>query len=222
MSLLCAARCATERREAAPGYRLCWICRDWLRRNLAELVALAPDLEAALSRTNITDQEKVGGSRGGSVELNELAARVRWQINHDMVTTVRIVVEERGLHGYPRSDIADMARWLGRHTDWLAAHGSAGERANEAADWVNEAKRGINPNPPKRVEIGPCPLGCTGVLTAVIRPQDSMLPSAIVCSWWYGLTEDGRTQHLEEGGRAHTWRADEWHALGRQVARLSA
>jgi hypothetical protein len=218
VTLLCAARCRAETaREAAPGYRLCWGCRTSLARNLAALHDLAPDLEAALSRAN-TVGEKVAGSPGRVSELNEHAAAVRWQIHHDMVTTVRLVMTERGLHLAPAAEIGVMAHWLGVHTDWLSAHGSAGERANEAADWVSAARAAINPNPPKRVPIGPCPIvDCPGILSAVVRPQDSLLPSTITCSWWQQLSDDTRTRLLEDGAEPHAWTSSSWHALGRRM-----
>ena len=128
MTLLCVARCRPDTpREAAPGYRLCWPCRDWLGRNYAQLADLAPDLEAALSKANIVG-EKVGGSPTHAAELNDAAAAARWQIHHDMVTTVRLVMDIRGLTGPPKDNIESMAQWLARHVNWLAAHPSDARR----------------------------------------------------------------------------------------------
>ena len=220
--LLCAARCGTEPRQAAPGYRLCWGCKGWLTKNLDQLADLAPDLEAALSRTNVVGEERVGGTPGHGLELNDQAAAARWQIHHDMGTTIRLVHHERGLTAWPADNIADMAKWLGKHADWLAAHLSAGERAAEASDWVNAARNAINPDPPKRVQVGPCVRArCSGVLTAIVRKQDSLLPSSILCSWWCELDDEKRTGLVEDGTEPHTWTPATWHALGRQMRKAA-
>jgi alkanesulfonate monooxygenase SsuD/methylene tetrahydromethanopterin reductase-like flavin-dependent oxidoreductase (luciferase family) len=151
------------------------------------------------------------------MELNGQAAAARWQIHHDLVTTVRLVMEERGFTA-PGDSIAEMALWLSRSADWLAAHPSAGERANEAADWLSAARNAINPDPPKRVQIGPCVVvDCPGTLTAVVRAQDSLLPSAITCSWWELLADEGRAQVVEDGGEVHVWTPSAWHSLGRRM-----
>lgn len=222
--LLCAARCGSGTpRQAAPGYRLCWACKEWLGKNLQQLADLVPDLEAALSRTNIADQERVAGTPGHGLELNDLAAAARWQIHHDLATTIRLVVEERGLKAWPADNIQSMALWLHRHANWLAAHPSAGERASEANDWIRTAQNAINPDPPKRVQIGPCVRdGCDGLLTAIVRKQDSLLPSTILCSRWAELSDEKRTELVEDGVRPHTWEASEWHALGRQMRKAQA
>lgn len=221
--LLCTGRCRPKPgpREAAPGFRLCWVCKDWMTKHLRELIELAPDLEQALSRANSVGGEKVSGSPGSSSELNDRAAAVRWQIHHDMVGTIRIVMEERGLVAITQAPgIAGMARWLVNHVDWLAAHPSAGERAAEAASWPGLARSAIHPNPPKHVKIGPCVKpDCAGVLSAIVKPQDSMLPSTIVCSWWQELEPEQRDALIEDGATPHTWTADQWHALGRQMQR---
>jgi hypothetical protein len=222
MTVLCLARCRPQGpREAAPGYRLCWECRGWMPRNLAELVALAPDLEAALSRSNIVNGEVVSGSSAQHpMELNQAAAAVRWQIRNDLVGSVRLVMGERGLRVPPADEIAPMALWLARHTDWLAAHASAGERADEIASWPGTARGVIHPNPAKRVKIGRCVrVDCPGMLTAIVKPQDSLLPSTIVCSWWEALTDERRTVMVDDDGvEPHLWRADQWHALGRRMS----
>jgi hypothetical protein len=227
VSLLCAARCRPKPagpREAAPGFRLCWVCKDGLTKHLREIIDLSPDLEAALSRANSVGGEKVSGTPGAVSELNDRAVQVRWQIHHDMVTTIRLVMDERGLKAITRQpDIAGMARWLLNHVDWLAAHPSAGERAAQAASWPGQARSAIHPNPPKHVQVGPCVRpDYAGTLTAIVKPQDSLLPSAIFCSWWTSLDMEKRTALIEDGATPHEWSADQWHALGRQMQRKSA
>lgn len=248
MTLLCVARCRPAdrggSREAAPGFRLCWVDLDRMRTHLTDLITLAPDLEAALSRSMTTGGERVSGTPGWSSELNEPAASARWQIHHDMTTTVRLVLNERGWHRYPADDIEPMARWLFNQVEWLAAHESAGERYAETASWPGLARAAIHPNPPRIVKIGPCVMtNCPGVLSAVVRPQDSLLPSAIVCSWWrefaeHESDEDGwhRERRIEEpvldcgwcrsgldfaAVEPHSWSSPEWHALGRAMRRAA-
>lgn len=248
MTLLCSARCRPKPagpREAAPGFRLCWVCKDGMASSLRDLIELCPDLEDALSRANAVGGEKVSGSPGSVSELNERAAAVRWQIHHDMVTTIRLIMDERGLVTITRApDIAGMARWLLNHVDWLAAHPSAGKRAAECASWPGLARNAIHPNPPKHVKIGPCVIDdCTGTLSAIVKPQDSLLPSEIVCSWWQEFDQEVQRERAEldmprldaealvlrsrmdpraDGGKElepHAWSADQWHALGRQMQR---
>lgn len=220
MTLLCVARCRPAdrggSREAAPGYRLCWMDLDRMTEKLNDLIRLVPDLDAALSRFMAAMNEKVSGTPGWSVELNDTVARMRWQIHYELTTTVRLVIEERGLSAYPANAIAPMATWTLGHVPWLAAHKSAGERCDEMTAWAGMAMEAINPNPPKVVQIGPCVMvNCPGVLSAVVRPQDSLLPSAIVCSWWRDLEDKTDIE-------PHAWPADQWHALGRAMTRRSA
>lgn len=217
-NLLCVARCRPKPagpREAAPGYRLCWVDLSLIRERLRELHDLADDLEAALSRSG-SIAEKVSGTPGRTLELDVRAAAVRFDIHNGLVTTVRLVIEERGHTDWPRDSIGSMTHWLDKHVEWIAAHPSAGERADQINSWPGRARSAIHPNPAKHVKIGPCVKDdCPGMLSAIVKPQDSMLPSAIVCSWWTELEDKTDVE-------PHEWSADQWHYLGRLMQRRTA
>ena len=59
-------------------------------------------------------------------------------------------------------------------------------------------------------QVGPCP-ECTGTLIAILRPHDSLLPHEIICD--SSPTDDA-------GKLVHSWTADRWLTLGRQIRRL--
>lgn len=216
MTLLCVARCRPGTpREAAPSYRLCWVDLGMMRERLKELQDLADDLEAALTRSS-SHGEKVSGTPGRTLELDTRAAAVRFDIHNGLVTTVRLVIEERGHTNWPLDSIRSMSGWLDKHVEWLAAHPSAGERADQISSWPGLARSAIHPNPAKHVKVGPCPReNCPGILSAVVRPQDSMLPSSIICSWWHDLADKTDVE-------PHEWTPADWHRLGREMQRRTA
>ena len=112
-------------------------------------------------------------------------------------------------NGWPADTVPDMARWIGRNLTWYAGRPWVDEMARVFGETADEATAAVQPDRARRVPIGDCPerviddqgqdVGrCTGMLFALIRPADSLLPADIRCT-----------------AGDHRWTADQWHALGR-------
>ena len=116
------------------------------------------------------------------------------------------------MNDWPADTVPDMARWIGRNLTWYAARPWIDEMARVFGETADEATAAVQPDRARRVPIGDCPerviddqgqdVGrCTGMLFALIRPNDPLLPADIRCT-----------------SGEHRWTADQWHALGRRVA----
>jgi hypothetical protein len=203
-----------EPTTTAPGLRLCAGHANGLTCDLQALPGLHRALEQHLIRV-ATGGTVVSVTREPGIDLDPSIVRARDHIWADLHCWTSIVFEERHLHQRPVDSIPAMAAWLGWHTTWLAASPWAAEVADDFATSAMEARAAIDPNRARRLDIGPCPeqllnqdtgqpLGaCPGQLYAIIRPADSLLPSAVYC-----------THHDD-----HAWTPNGWHALGRRMAR---
>jgi hypothetical protein len=171
---------------AAPGFLLCWTCRDRLAADLTRLPDICADLESALANTGSNaGGPVVSGSRERALPINIAAAYARTEIQPVLLSWVVLVVEQRGIN--PPARIRDpdvLARWLGRHVDWLAAHPAAGDAAEEIAEARRVAFRGAYPNVVRRVKLGACPAdsGCAGTVHAIVRDPGAFLPSSALCT----------------------------------------
>ncbi|UED85137.1 hypothetical protein [Streptomyces profundus] len=139
--------------------------------------------------------------------MNPAAAEIRSTIRNVLASWGGLVAEERRL-APPTRDIPTLARFLGRHIEWLARHPAAGDMVDEIRDLTRRARNIAYPNNVRRVPIGGCPDdGCAGELVALIRRQDDVLPSEIVCTvspshswpvtWWTRLARQIRTRQGE-------------------------
>lgn len=201
---LCPAPHRDDRpRQAADGLLLCWWHRDRLERHLAQLPALWQACEAALlgrSGTNATGP--VSGSTEPSWAVCDAPSAAREHIRVELVSWVRVVLEEGPWTQAPHDRLEALSAWLVARVDWCSARPWADEMARTIADTHGEAFRAAYPDPLHRVALGPCVEdGCAGTLVATVRRSDSLLPSTIDCD------------HDPE----HCWTADQWHALGRRM-----
>jgi hypothetical protein len=131
----------------------------------------------------------------------ETRARIRLLL----VTWTRIVCEERGINP-PADTINELAAFLDRHTTWLAEQPYAGDPATQFAKQRSRARRIAYPDGTRTIEVGHCQretdgIRCDGVIKAILRRVDSLLPSAIVC----------------DTDPDHTWDPTQWLRLGRQL-----
>jgi len=190
---------------AAPGLLLCGFCRDRLAADLARLSDICADLEVALEPGGGAGGPIVSGSRERSLPINVAAAYARTEIQPVLLSWVVLVIEFRGVQPPRRNDDPGaLARWLGRHVDWLAAHPAAGDAADEIAEARRVAFRGAYPNPVRRVELGDCPIPeCAGTVAAIVRDATAVLPSSALCD-----TDPG-----------HEWAMVEWPRLRRAMRR---
>ena len=102
----------------------------------------------------------------------------------------------------PRRAVAQLAEFLIRHVDWLAAHHAAGEVTEEVGGLMRAAGRVIDPVTRRRVPISGCvEPGCSGELTAVVRPQQPQVPAEICC----------------DADTSHRWLGHQWLQLSRRI-----
>lgn len=223
-------------RPAADGARLCQPCTDRVEDGLIELPALDAAMEAVLGQSGDPGGEKVSRTPGGSILVNARAVEARRAVRQFLAAWVLVVAAQRG-HQFPGAwrvrsrpvgfigpmplehirtvEIPKLADWLGRHVPWLAAQRFAGEVADQLAQVLSAARSAAYPNPSAIVHLGPCPEpDCIGQLTAVVRPRDSLLPSAITCDWW---AQFARAGEWPEDQPAHQWSSADWHRLGRMI-----
>jgi len=191
-------------RTTAPGLRLCLSCRDRLASDIARLPDLYADLELALIHDTPTQDERITHRKDPGLVVNQRAVAARTLIRHELVSTTRMVIEERGLVTWPADTVSAMAAWLAAHIDWLAAHEIAVDVAAEYSSVRAEAQRVAYPAKTRRWFLSPCVEdNCDGALMVTIRSDDDLLPSAITC--------DKTTEH--------TWEPNQWLALGRRIRR---
>jgi hypothetical protein len=201
----------TGKVTARAPYRLCAPCTGRLRANLGKLPALFDDCERALITAGHTGGDKITHRKDPGLVLSLPAFKARTAIRSELVSWVRIVMEERQLTDWPDDLVGHMAPWLQEHADWMSQQPWAGEVSRTIADTVREARAAAYPNPVRRITIGPCPLpDCTGELTALLRDDADLLPSVIRCQVQASIDDTG----------AHVWAASEWMNLGRMLMRV--
>lgn len=191
------------RRLAAPGSRLCPACHEHLVRDLSRLPELyeecARHLDGGGGERSL---EKTSGGPLPGMPFNCRAADTRSSILGVLSSWATLVIEEFGLAG-PRRAVTPLARFLTRHSNWLAGHEAAGDVSAEVARLVRRAHGVIDPATSRRIPVGGCvEPGCTGDLTALVRPRQPLLPATITC------TADD----------SHHWAGPEWLQLSRRLA----
>ncbi|WBB61005.1 hypothetical protein O7599_00105 [Streptomyces sp. WMMC500] len=144
---------------------------------------------------------KVARKSAATGTMNTAAAEVRASIRTVLASWSGLVAEERHLRP-PARDVPALARFLGRHVDWLTRHPAAGDLADEIRELSRRASNVVDPNGVRRVHIGDCPdIDCEGNLVALIRTHGDRLPTEIVCT----------------ASDAHTWPATWWTRLARRM-----
>ncbi|WP_367322383.1 hypothetical protein [Streptomyces sp. HUAS ZL42] len=194
------------RRLAAPGSRLCPACHEHLVRDLGRLPELYEECATHLGGGSERSVERTTGGPLPGMPFNSRAADVRSSITEVLSSWATVVLEERGLSG-PRRAVAPLARFLARHSDWLAAHDAAGDVSAEVARLVRGAYDVIDPARSRRIPVGDCvEPGCSGGLTAVVRPRQPQLPATITCT----------------ADTSHHWVGHEWLQLSRRIGAAAA
>ena len=194
-------------RQAADGIVLCDWHHRWLRRHIAGLPALDDALVHALA----------GGSGGigvvvsyrpePGISLDPRAVLAREHLRVQLVGWARVCIEEGPWSDVPDDTVPAIARWLLPRSDWLAARPYADEVAATFATTWSESWRVAYPDGARRYPVGECPeRGCDGILVAVVRDADELLPSTLRCT-------------AGDDDERHEWPADQWPALGRRLKR---
>ena len=191
-------------RQAANRSRLC----ELDLRRLGEDIAVLPELHAALAQTLAYGQgggEKSSNKPGSRVP-NTAAMEQRVVIRHRLASWAQLVIEERDWNATPADNPTAIANFLAIHVDWLANHEAAGDCADEFAETAGKARRVAYPNGTRTYEVAPCPMDCEGVIKAVLRRVDSLLPSELVC----------------DTDEQHRWNSTQWVRLGRTLLKAAA
>jgi hypothetical protein len=127
----------------------------------------------------------------------------RAKVHTRLASWSRLVITGRKLHRLPAADVESLCGFLLIHTDWLAGYPKAvADLEGSAADLGVIAAQ----NAPRHQDVGPCPgttngMPCPGVVNAILRRDDDMLPSKLTCS----------------GVPSHSWPAGEWRVLERRL-----
>lgn len=200
-------------RPAADGRNLCETHTRFLAEDAVQAAFLYGELVHRLASSGGVG-EKTSGTRDRGTMLNGKAVEARTLIRHTLVSWCLLISEERGI-GAPADEVKAMGDYLALHSVWLSAYTAAGDCSEELYELAHGwPRRACYPNPAYGVEVGPCPIeGCDGILTAVVRAQDGMLPSGVTCD---APLEDGQLE-------PHYWPARQWeHVLAPAIERARA
>jgi hypothetical protein len=187
LSELCVTDHGDSDRRALPGLRLCGGCHDRLARDLADLPALHDRLGDHLGTgggTALTG--RVSGTSAAPLPINPSVADHRDQIRHDLVWWAIHVADERG-HALPADTVQDVAAWLGRHVEWIAATLPAAEECpGVMRALVGRAHALLDPN--RKLATGErcrvVPEGaerCAGVISMVQGSDETWTARCTVC-----------------------------------------
>lgn len=150
------------------GIRLCGDCLFALTAALASLPGLYEECGRVLSgaRTRRWEERPSAGGPQRGIPLNTAAADVRSAMLRVLASWSGLVVDERGVAA-PRREVPELAGFLLRHVDWLAAHDAVADLTAEASRLARRARRVVEPPPASGVPVGPCPVEeCAGTLLA--------------------------------------------------------
>jgi hypothetical protein len=181
------------RRRTVAGLQLCRACRDNLAAGLENLPGLYNACGRLLGGSDQPRDRTSGGPMPG-MPFNTAAADVRARILGVLGSWSGMIVEEQRVTA-PRRTVSALAKFLGKHVDWMAAHVTAAEATDEVAQLVWSARRVAYPNPVRRVSIGACvEVGCAGELVAFVHPQEPLLQAEISC----------------DADQCHSWLGHQW------------
>jgi hypothetical protein len=193
------------RRRVITGLQLCRACRDNLAAGLENLPGLYKECGHLLGGSDQPHDRTSGGPMPG-MPFNAAAADVRAAILGVLGSWSGMVVEERRVTA-PRRTVSALAKFLGKHVDWMAAHVTAVEATDEVAQLVRSARRVAYPNLVRRVSIGACvEVSCAGELVAFVHSQEPLLPAEISC----------------DADPSHSWLGHQWMQLSRRMSTAPA
>lgn len=161
-------------RPALDGLRLCHGHRTELERRITEL----PNHHDDLNRPKNGGGPKITHKTDPGIHIDETAADLRTQIQHDLLWWCIYVADQRGLNQPTRADPHTTAAWLTRHLDWLAADQPAAEELLPVLRELTGRAIGITDIPARRVHLGEQCLThddgerCPGEIVIVIRGDE--------------------------------------------------
>lgn len=171
--------------QALPGLRLCTGCHAHLAGDLRALPRLWHDLGNNLATVSSPGQ-RVTTTSNHPLPINPAIVDHRDQIRHDLAFWAVFVADARGI-STPANTVTDIATWLGRHVNWIAAQRAAAEECPPVIrELAARARTLLTPSGSRRIKVGPCQIieagePCAGTLYATVRQEDDPRPSAIYC-----------------------------------------
>ncbi|MFD5899734.1 MULTISPECIES: hypothetical protein [unclassified Streptomyces] len=188
---------------AAAGPVLCGPCLGRVEGQLRALPALHQEcLHQASPTVRRTNPTKVSSSRGRGDHLDISVLDTRHHIRAILQSWSGLVVDKLVTAPPPRT-VPDLARFLSRHLQWLAAQPSAPDFADEIDALVAELRQTLDPEPGDlRALIRQCVVGgCAGTISALPRGGGSAGAGPITCS------------------AGHSWELADWLGLRRLMER---
>jgi len=161
-------------RPALDGLRLCHGHHTELRRLIAEL----PARHADLTRPRGAGGPKITHKTDPGLHIDEAAANLRTQIQHDLLWWCTYVTRERGLLGPRRDDPFTIAAWLTLHVEWLAANEHAALHLLPVLRELTGRAIGITDIPARHIQLDEqCRTHedgdrCDGIITIVVRGDE--------------------------------------------------
>lgn len=152
-------KCGRPTRDAA---YVCDDCSDSLARALAEVPAVATEIQVSITRESATKLEGSSPSTEKPLPYNEKAADSLRNLRAILVSWVRFCDEEDIRHQspttrLPKAEPAAMSRWLMWRIDGLSLHEIGAEAVDELTGAVTDCWHQID-RPAERQYVGPC--GC--------------------------------------------------------------
>ncbi|MDR3036625.1 MAG: OvmZ protein [Kitasatospora sp.] len=173
-----------------------------LQRDLAALPGLFEECALALTPAAGRPKERVSGTRGTGLPLDEAALAARTEVLAVLRCWTALVVGEQRSRAPEQQTVPALVRFLTDHLDWLAAHPAAADFADEVTALVSAADRAAHPDTALRLELGPCVQpGCDGVMFSTARAGDSAPGRKVRC------------------GAGHFWPPHQWLLLARGMVR---
>lgn len=145
-------------RWAADGLHLCWVCVRRISEDAHRAAELHEDLTLTLIHRRAPGERTSGsGDRAPAVDGEVVEARTAIKVT--LVSLARLIAEQRGF-SIPDDSVPQIAEFVARSAEWLAAHPLAGDHANDLRDIVSDPRtwRLAYPARSDRLYIGDCPL----------------------------------------------------------------
>lgn len=173
-----------------------------LKRNLAELPALADALDTFLARQRGQGVSRLGGTGDEQPLPYDLAASdAITLLRATLVGWVRDLQPDPTLH--PRDNLGSIGRWLYAAHHNLVIHAAAEQAVDEIGYACRVSWRAVDLAPRTRVDLDdPCP-DCGAQLRAVLHDVGDPRPNVVWCL----------------GESAHRWEPQQWLRLGQRLGK---
>ncbi|MEU4483766.1 hypothetical protein AB0H94_02560 [Streptomyces purpurascens] len=180
-----------RRRPAAPGARLCGPCKRALAADLTALPALHEESEQRLVLpARQGGLARVTGHRPDTPPVSDAALDARHDAVVRLASWARLVLDEDPAAGAPpERSVPELAVFLGRHIDFLAAHPAAGPAADEIARTATALRLVVAPPRPGLVPLGRCvEPDCDAEVSLPGRGGDELVLRGPMCGAGHVLT----------------------------------